>query len=255
MADLNSRAVRRCGQIGAAWLLVGGIVSASPDTPRFDGRGWSVGHQQRNDKQSITEYVLPGQTVDNWKELVTSEVFFTPMPMASFVKRMETLLARGCPSLAFTVIRQDEKTAVMEWRDSGCGGFEASSELARYAIEKDRLYRLAYTVKGPLRPERRKEWMGILEQTPLAEGTAKPSTREVRSEAQDPEQAAVMAKVTQILAGVVRQTGNTCTNPKAELTEQIPGPAGPLSEWKLECAEARFTMWVQPNGSISFARK
>ena len=53
---------------------------AAAQTPAFDGRGWVVGHQQRNANESLTEYVLPGQTVDNWRELVTSTVFFQPVP-------------------------------------------------------------------------------------------------------------------------------------------------------------------------------
>ena len=255
MADLNSRAVWRYAQIGAACLLVSAVAAASPETPKFDGRGWTVGHQQRNDRQSITEYVLPGQTVDNWRELVTSEVYFEPMPIAAVVKMFEAKLSRGCPSLVFTVIRQDEQTAVVEWRDSGCGGFEPSSELARFALENDGLYRLAYSVKGPLQPERRKDWMGILDKTPPAEGRARGSTRVARSEVQDPERAAVMAKATQVLAGFVRQSGQPCTNPKAELKEQTPGPAGPLSEWSLECSEAQYAILVQPNGAMTAIRR
>ena len=254
MADLKWKAGSRYVQISAACVLVSVTAAAGPATPKFDGRGWTVGHQQQSDKQSITEYVLPGQTVETWKELVTSEVYFAPMPIAAVVKAFAAKLSRGCPSLQFTVLRQDDKTAVIEWRDSGCGGFEASSELARFALEKELVYRLAYSVKGSMRAERRKEWMGILEQTPLAEGTRE-ITRESRSEAQDPEQAARMAKVAEILSGVVRKNGHACTSPKVELREQIPGPAGPLSEWDLMCAESRFTIWVQPNGAMSVARR
>ena len=131
------------------------------------------------------EYVLPGQTVDNWKELVTSEVFFKPMPIAVCRQavRGEGLSRLSVPR--FTVIRQDEQTAVVEWRDSGCGGWEPSSELARFAIEKDGVYRLAYSVKGSMKPEKRKEWMGILDKTPLAEGTGRGLTRKERSESQE----------------------------------------------------------------------
>jgi hypothetical protein len=192
--------------------------------------------------------------VENWRELVTSQIYFKAMPMALFVKRMQASLAQGCPSLVFTVIRQDEKSAVVEWRDAGCGGFEPSSELARYAIEQDGLYRLAYTVKGPIAPAQRKQWMTILERSPLAERAANPR-REARPGAHDPERAAVIAKVTQILAGFVRQGGQPCTKPTAEMTEQIPGPAGPLTEWSLECSEAAYTILVQPNGAMTSIRR
>ncbi len=53
----------RLDWVSAALLLV--VVSATEaaaQAPRFDGRGWTVGNQQRNARQSVTEYVLPGQT-------------------------------------------------------------------------------------------------------------------------------------------------------------------------------------------------
>ena len=109
-------------------------------------------------------------------------------------------------------------------------------------------------MKGSLRSEKRKDWMAILDKTPPAEGTARASTREARSEVQDPERAALMAKVTQVLAGFVRQNGE-CTNPKAELKDQTPGPAGPLSKWSLECSEAQYTILVQPNGAMTAIRR
>jgi hypothetical protein len=253
MADLKSQAAWRYSGMGTAcFLLVSVAVAAGPDVPRFDGRAWTIGHQQRNNSQSITEYVLPGQTVENWKEMVTSEVYFKPIPISAVVKMFEAKLSKGCPSLVFTVLKQDEQTAVIEWRDSGCGGFEPSSELARFAIEQDQVYRLAYSVKGSLKSEKRKEWMRILEQSPLAERAAREA--DARAQAQDPERAAAMAKATQVLAGFVRQSGNTCSNPKAELTDVTPGPAGALSEWSLACAEARFTIFVQPNGAMTAMR-
>jgi hypothetical protein len=151
-------------------------LSAPPvaaQSPRFDGRGWSVGNRQENAKEILTEYVLPGDTVENWRELVTSTVFHQAVPLDPFIKQLRSSLAEGCPSLVWNVIQQDQRTAIYEFRDDGCGGFEATSEIDRVTIESDkRMYRLGYAVKskGPLPPARRKEWIGILTQTPLAEG-------------------------------------------------------------------------------------
>ncbi len=253
MSPVKSRAAWRCSQIGAALLLMSAGAIVRAEAPKFDGRGWTVGHQQQNGKQSLIEYVLPGQTVENWKELVTSSLFFQPVPVAPFVEKLHASLAQGCPSLVWNMIRQDEKTVIYEWRDSGCGGFEATSELARVTIERGGLYRLAYSVKGPLTAERRKQWLAILGQTPIAESTARERAHEERPAAQDPEQAARVAKVTEVLANFVRQNGHTCANPaKAGLQETTPGPQGVLSEWRLQCAAGeRYTIWAQPNGSLT----
>jgi hypothetical protein len=88
MANVKSPAAWRWHQMGAALLLVSAGVTMSAEAPKFDGRGWVVGHQQRNGTRSITEYVLPGQTVENWKELVTSEVFSPPVPVAPFLEKL-----------------------------------------------------------------------------------------------------------------------------------------------------------------------
>lgn len=142
---------------GVLLLLAASAAEVAAEAPKFDGRGWTVGNQQKNARQSLTEYVLPGQTVENWKELVTSTVFTQPVPLAPFVERLRASLSRGCPSLVWNTIRQDEKTAVFEWWDAGCGGFEPQYEMDRVTIEEDGLYRLAYAAKvsGPLAPERR----------------------------------------------------------------------------------------------------
>ena len=154
----------------------GPATPSSSALPRFDGRGWSVGHHAKNARQSLTEYVLPGQTVDNWQELVTSTVYFDPrhsVPLARFVEQIQASMSKDCPSLVWNVIQQDNKTAIFEWRDSGCGGFPPQNELARLAVGPEGVYRLAYAikVKGPLSPEKRKEWLAILGRVPLAETT------------------------------------------------------------------------------------
>jgi hypothetical protein len=253
MSHLKSRAGRRWVQLGAALLLMSATSTVSAETPKFDGRRWTVGHQQQNSKRSIIEYVLPGQTVENWKELVTSSLFFQAVPLAPFLEKLRASLSQDCPSLVWTVIQQHEKTAIVEWRDSGCGGFEPTSELDRVTIEGASLYRLAYSVKGPLTAERRKQWLAILGQTPLVEASARETAREGTPAAQDPEQAARMAKATQVLVGFMRQSGQPCADPaRAEIKDQMPGPQGPLTEFLLECSDGpRYTILVQPSGAMT----
>src|SRR5262245_37224805 len=123
MLAKNGHGLRWTLRIGAAFLLIlSGIAPANAQTPGFDGRGWAVGHRQSNGTQTLIEFVLPGQNVENWRELVTSQVFSRAVPLASFVERLRASLSQGCPSLVWNVIRQEEKTLIYEWRDSGCGG-------------------------------------------------------------------------------------------------------------------------------------
>ena len=249
----------RLDWVSAALLLV--VVSATEaaaQAPRFDGRAWTVGNQQRNARQSLTEYVLPGQTVDNWKELVTSTVFSQPVPIAPFVERLRASLSQGCPSLVWNGIRQDEKTAVFEWWDAGCGGFEPTYEMDRVTIEKGGLFRLAYAVKvrGPLAADRRKEWLAILDQVPVAERSAGGAPQPGGPTAAAPGGGAgppVKKLSAEELAAGIRLAGWACpTGVKSEVKGQIQGPQGPLTTWILDCSNGQqYTVLVDPRGSMT----
>ena len=240
----------------AATMLLLGFAGARglAAGPAFDGRAWTVGNQQRNARQSLTEYVLPGQTVNDWKELVTSTVFARPVPIPPFVERLRASLSQGCPSLVWKPIRQDERTAIFEWWDAGCGGFEPTYEIDRVTIEKDGLYRLAYAakIKGPLDPDRRKAWLAILDQSPPVE-RAMSGAPPGAGPAPDGAAPAPKKLSTEELAGGVRRSGWPCPAAvKSEVKGQIQGPQGPLTTWVLDCSNGQqYTVLVDPSGSMT----
>ncbi len=242
--------------VGALLLCMASTRAVSAEAPKFDGGGWRVGNQQKNAREILTEYVLPGQTVENWKELVTSTVFFQPVPLAAFVEKIHSSMSNGCPSLVWNVIQRDEKIVVFEWRDAGCGGFEAQNELDRVTIEKDGLYRLAYAakVKGPLDPEKRKIWLAILTQVPLAEGPGGEGPERGKASASD-SKAMTTPKLpsTEQLAAGVRKSGWVCpAGVKSEVKGQVAGPQGPLTHWTLKCSNGQqYSVLVDPSGSMT----
>jgi hypothetical protein len=241
----------------ALTALAPGLAQA----PLFDGRGWTIGHQQRNSNESLTEYVLPGQTVENWRELVTSTVFFQPVPIARLVDEIHRLMSKDCPSLVWNMIRQDEKTAVFEWRDAGCGGDEPQTEIDRLTIEADGLFRLAYAVKtrAPLPPDRRTQWLAILDQVPLAEGrppnqrteTARP-VASPRTDKPTTLPAALKLSTAQ-MADAVQKSGWPCpAGVKSEVKGQTASPQGLLDVALLECSNGqRYSVLVGPSGVIT----
>jgi hypothetical protein len=242
------------GAMLVLWALSGADAQALADGPTFDGRGWTVGHQQKTARQSLTEYVLPGQTVDSWNELVTSTVFPQPVPIAPFVDRLRASLSQGCASLVWNAIRQDERMAIFEWWDAGCGGFEPTYEMDRVTIEKDGLYRLAYAakIKGPLAPERRKAWLAILSQTPRVErsaiGAPPPTSSAPGGGGPTPKSLSAAE-----LADGVRKSAWPCpSGVKSEVKGQMQGPQGPLTTWVLDCSnDQQYTVLVDPSGSMT----
>lgn len=178
--------------------------------------------------------------------------------MAPFVERIHVSMRQGCPSLVWNVISQDEKTSVYEFWDDGCGGFEATHELDRVRIENSGMYRLAYAVKmkGPLAPARKKEWLTIFAQVPLAEGllggTPQPNAPAARANS-GVSGGGFKKLSTEELAAGVRKSGWTCpAGVNSEMKGQTPGPAGPLTMWALECSNGqKFSILVDPSGAIT----
>jgi hypothetical protein len=237
------------------WLTSASSGAAQP--PRFDGRGWTVGNRQENATEILTEYVLPGQTVEDWRELVTSTVFHQAVPLDRFVNRLRSSLGEGCPSLVWNLIQQDQKTAIYEFHDAGCGGFEATSEIDRVTIESDkRMYRLAYAakVKGTLPPTRRKEWLDILTLVPPAEGLVRTRPAAPTAPVTADEKAKTTGNTlsTEELAAGVLKLGWTCpAGLKSEVKGQTQSPKGVLTVYYLECSNGeRFGVLVDPAGSI-----
>ena len=240
-----------------ATALVFGVMSASPvaaQTPGFDGRGWTIGNRQENATEILTEYVLPGQTVETWRELVTSTVFHQAVPLDAFVNRLRSSLGEGCPSLVWNLIQQDQRTAIYEFRDAGCGGFEATSEIDRVTIESDkRMYRLAYAAKrnGPLAPARRKEWLDILTQIPPAEGLVSGSAAALTSPAAPDETAKTRGKTlsTEELAAGVQKLAWPCPKGvKSEVKGQTNSPmaCSRCTTWNARTVSGSACSWILP---------
>ena len=235
--------------VSASWLAA--------QSPRFDGRGWTVGFHQESTIRVLTEYVLPGQNVDNWRELVTSTVFHQALPLDRFLQELRSQLANGCPSLVWNMIQQDQRTAIYEFHDDGCGGFEATSEIDRVRIEDDRrMYRLGYAVKtkGALPAARRKEWLEIMKQAPLVEGllSAPPAARPAAPAPNAAAKTPVKSMSTEDLSAGVQKLGWPCpSGTKSEAKGQTQSPMGVLTIYYLECSNGqRFGVLVDPSGGI-----
>lgn len=71
-------------------------------------KGYKVGHQQKVERGVITELVPEGQTVQNWTEMVTVQIFFrlghvTP---AQYRTRIENLWSGACPGSSFSTVSE-----------------------------------------------------------------------------------------------------------------------------------------------------
>jgi hypothetical protein len=78
-------------QPGAAQLVNENLLTKLPD-------GYKVGYQSRKDNALISEMVPQAETVENWTEMVTVQIFFgSKLGPHEFKARMEKLWAGSCP--------------------------------------------------------------------------------------------------------------------------------------------------------------
>lgn len=234
-------------------FLVSQTALADAGVKQFDGRAWTIGNRQQSSKQILTEYVLPGQTVDNWKELVTSTVFVDPehaVPLAKFVDRIHTSMAAGCPSLVWNVVRQDEKMMIFEWHDSGCGGFAPQAEIDRVATGTQGVYRLAYAayVDGAFPVTKRNAWLQILGRVPLVEAPAESATAAATASSR-PISAHANEIETAALAREIDKSGQTCA--AGVSSERLPAQNG-LKKWNVECSGGhKYIVLLDPSGAVT----
>ncbi len=131
----------------------------------FDGRNWKLGYSQAVGFQAIREYVLAGESVEGWTELVTSifaEVNLAPR--AQYAQLIDSL-SRGCPSLVHSMIEESDDSVLWEWRHEGCQGYPPQHSLTRAARRPmtTASFTLTYVAKtGELTPATRERWLAIL---------------------------------------------------------------------------------------------
>ena len=139
----------------------------------FDLKEWAVGHEGSGKNQIIVEYVRPGEKIDNWTELFTTQVFRKsayPGPIDATVARAHAGTAKACPnSFVQNVIAQgfptetEEASIIYEWKINKCSPHADQHEVARVIYGKFNIFRLAYVAKTEkLAPEKREEWIKAL---------------------------------------------------------------------------------------------
>ena len=129
----------------------------------FDSREWRVGYQADNRQQAVREYVLPGQTVHNWRELVTSHYSVQQVAVSAMFEEMKLRLSRDCPSLRVSIIEESADNILYEWQHDGCQGYPPQHELRRITRSLNGTLMLSYVAKTPqLSAETRSTWISII---------------------------------------------------------------------------------------------
>lgn len=141
----------------------------------FDGRNWKIGYKKANSQKSFTEYVLEGETVHNWSELITVQEFAGLQERRTSEECMEFMkeeIAKLCSQVEWNVLNKNDKDITYEWKITNCLGQDDQHEIARIISGKEGIWVVHYaTKKTPVSTERRQEWIKILNSVTLLESS------------------------------------------------------------------------------------
>lgn len=160
-------------------LAIGNASAGNPqivkygDTVKlyFDEREWKLGAD--NDKANIFyEYVTDGQTVNNWKELVTLQMYKGMQNKVSaeqFAQGYLSMLYNACgDKLKVSIIRKDSSDYLFEWKVNGHPKVDDQYEIDRIIVGKESIVFIHYVIKTSMvTPDNRMKWIQIINKSTL----------------------------------------------------------------------------------------
>lgn len=131
-----------------------GSGSKGSESLRFtpsDARKWRPGHRYLTKNRFVTEYVLPGEQVQAWSQLVTHERYTGLAQRAtasSFLASIRKQLAKIDPQHEWNELVRSDGKLVYEWVLHAKEPKRAQRELAALVFGKNDVHRLAFASKG-----------------------------------------------------------------------------------------------------------
>ncbi|MCD4781740.1 MAG: tetratricopeptide repeat protein [Candidatus Omnitrophica bacterium] len=148
-------------------------VLTRPLGPSFDGRVWEMGFRKEKPDSRITEYVLMGETVEDWNELVTVNEFFglqKDLNAGQFMRAIKNNLTKICKEIEWREINSTYHDVLYRFNARQCQGQADFFEIARIILTVDRIYTMHYASKRMLTTDKIEQWSEILTDT-LFSGT------------------------------------------------------------------------------------
>ena len=157
------------------YLFSSNALAHEPVKPIFDNRQWELGWSQPQTQQGLVfdEYVLKGENVESWSELVT--VQFLPginkqTTLSAFEASNKGGISAACPSVNWQSVSEDKNQLVWYWHVINCPGQPNQSNLTRVVETPSGFHVFQYAIKKSPMPESlRKTWLVNLNKIKVAE--------------------------------------------------------------------------------------
>ena len=136
-----------------------------------DERNWKVGHSSKGSNPLVIEYVLPGETVQNWSELVTVQIVSgvsLDVSAAGFVADMADRNKSGkpgCATVSQQILESTPTEVLYEQTLAGCAPFRDEYSI-RKAIRGPRtLTEVSYSRTTAMSDAEKRKWVEIVGRT------------------------------------------------------------------------------------------
>jgi len=151
---------RSSAEIEAAFRgMDGGVVDekaeelpVGEETIRFLNRKWLQSSSLAMEKVFIREYVVPGESVDAWTEMVIHQEHVVPttkLKPAELAEINRIALNLACENLRWKINKLNASLVLFEWSHDGCLRQPPQEERSLYRVTKTGLCRWGYATKSP----------------------------------------------------------------------------------------------------------
>lgn len=145
-----------------------------------DEREWKEGHSTKGSSPITIEYVIPGETVQNWSELVTVQIVSNVslnIDAARFVVAVEQQHRSkkpGCAVVEQRVLSSTPTSVLYEQSLVNCAPFRDEFSIRKVIRGPLAISEVSYAKTSELTDEEKKKWLEIVGKTDLMSECSKP---------------------------------------------------------------------------------
>jgi hypothetical protein len=135
-----------------------------------DKRDWKIGNSGGKGNQSIVEWVIQGESVQNWSELITLQTFahvplkITPEYLA---KGAESSFKKRCARVTQTTLFTTRTEIIVERAASECAPSRDEYAIEKYIRGPYTIHHVAYAKTVPLNDTERQKWTALIKRATI----------------------------------------------------------------------------------------
>lgn len=145
------------------------VLTYEKQKVQFDNRPWKAAWGQKSNAIATVEYIPVGDSIDAWKELVTTQFLpgFQEVTPAEFKKRFLANLNKSGITYTTNTIEEKPGELIFEFKVTVPVNLQ-QDEIQKIVQGKDGLYILHYAIKkADMSKENREKWINNLQKSSL----------------------------------------------------------------------------------------